>query len=85
MERGRCTEREVEEALSGRYAPLRTAETVRVHGEERFRFEGETAAGRFLVVIAARVEPGRFRPVTGWSLEAAALRSYLAWRRTVRR
>ena len=80
-EHGRCTEEEVEDVLFQRSHPSRAV----LVGAGRYRFEGQTGAGRYIVVIAARVGPAEFRPITCWPLEGRRLDRYRAWRRTIRR
>lgn len=82
-EHERCSRRQVEEVLCSNSSRCR--EESRSGSEARFRFEGQSKAGRYLVVIAAQLEPGVFRPITCWPLAGPNLDRYLAWRRTARR
>lgn len=84
-ERSRASREQAEDVLLGRCHPARAALVGTVRADARFRFEGETRFGRFLVVIAAQRPGGVWRPVTCWPLSGARLESYRAWRRTVRR
>jgi hypothetical protein len=84
-EHGRASREQVEDVVLGRYHPARAGLEGTVRGEARFRFEGETRLGRFLVVIASQRPGGIWRPVTCWPLSGTRLESYRAWRRTVRR
>ena len=80
-EHGRCTEEQVEDVLLQRRYRSRVAPV----SPGRYRFEGRTALGRYMVVIAARVGSAEFRPITCWPLTGRRLESYRAWRRTIRR
>jgi hypothetical protein len=82
-EHGRATREQIEDILSARYCPTRAAFDGTVRGEKRYRFEGETRHGWFLVVIAAKSAAGVWRPVTCWPLRGSRLGAYSAWRRAV--
>lgn len=82
-ENHRASREQVEDVLLSRYYPSRRAFQYVVKGEERYRFEGETRKGRFLVVPAAKRPTGKWRPITCWTLSGKALERYLAWRKTV--
>jgi hypothetical protein len=84
-ENGRASREQVEDVLLGRYHPARKYQDDLLNGEVRFRFEGETRKGRFLVVIAAQRPKGTWRPITCWTLSGGRLKNYQAWRKTVRR
>ncbi len=84
-EHGRASREQVEDILSARANPSRAAIESTVRNEARFRFEGETRHGRFLVVIAAQRPENVWRPITCWPLSGVRLQSYLAWRKRVSR
>ena len=81
LEHGRCSRRQVEDILFSRCHPSRMRLAKYVGEEARYRFYGQTCAGRYLVVIATLVRAGVFRPITCWPLAGRQRTSYLAWRR----
>ena len=84
-EHGRCSKAHVEDVITARRYPSRASAVNADHLEKRFRFEGQTGSGRFLVVIASHIGAGVFRPITCWPLSGERLDSYLRWRQTIKR
>lgn len=85
-EHRRCRQREVEEVLLASCYPTRAVDLEREPGgAPRRLFYGRTCAGRHLAVVAAPRPGGVMRPITCWPLSEKSVKSYEAWRKTVKR
>jgi len=81
-ERGRCRAVEVEEIINATCHTSRRQRLAVEPGERvKWKYFGETCAGRFLVVIAEDGASG-VRPITCWPLVGRQRMRYLGWRRT---
>lgn len=85
-EHDRCGAAEVEEVVRStcHTSRRRRQEQLDPKKSPRFRYEGQTCSGRYLVVIAEQNDPDTIRPVTCWPLVGGARKRYLAWRRTIK-
>lgn len=79
---GRCRASEVQEVVNALcHTSRRQRLAVQPDEPTKWKYFGQSCAGRFLVVIAQEL-PAGIRPITCWPLVGRQRARYLGWRRT---